>query len=211
MINNIYINTLNKIFIALLLVSSGIVLSGKTQEPLIDSSPVILPGYSYDLPVTYITAGQIQEQKEQMILNDDLDVPMAMVKMGGGSDVYQIGVSLVTRPAGQANTNYAVHDDVSEVYYVVEGRGQIRVEGTITDWERRPVSVWNGPGSRGTIASGSRDITIEKGDVLIIPAGTPHKWVLSEELTSYVVVRGDPEAVTPLINFDPTQFVAPEL
>ncbi|MDG2316781.1 MAG: cupin domain-containing protein [Gammaproteobacteria bacterium] len=184
---------------------------GYTQESSVDPSPVVLPGHRYDLPATLITASEIEEQKQQMLINEDLDVPMAMVKMGGGSDIYQVGVSLVTRQKGQANTNYAVHDDVSEVYYVVEGKGRISVGGTIEDWERRPISVWNGPGSRGTISNGAIDMTIEKGDVLIIPAGTPHKWILSEELTSYVVVRGDPDAVTPLIDFDPTQFVAPEL
>lgn len=184
---------------------------GYTQESSVDPSPVVLPGHRYDLPATLITASEIEEQKQQMLINEDLDVPMAMVKMGGGSDIYQVGVSLVTRQKGQANTNYAVHDDVSEVYYVVEGKGRISVGGTIEDWERRPISVWNGPGSRGTISNGAIDMTIEKGDVLIIPAGTPHKWILSEELTSYVVVRGDPDAVTPLIDFDPTQFVAPKL
>ena len=184
---------------------------GYTQEPAADPSPVALPGHRYDLPATLITANQIEEQKHQMLINEDLDVPMAMVKMGGGSNIYQVGVSLVTRQQGQANANYAVHDDVSEVYYVVEGKGRISVGGTIDDWERRPTSVWNGLGSRGATSSGAIDMTIEKGDVLIIPAGTPHKWILSEELTSYVVVRGDPDAVTPLIDFDPTQFVAPAL
>jgi mannose-6-phosphate isomerase-like protein (cupin superfamily) len=207
---NIY-KYLNYFFNISLAIGLSVVIVGYAQEPAVDSSPVVLPGHRYDLPATLIKANEIEEQKQQMLINEDLDVPMVMVKMGGGSDVYQVGVSLVTRQKGQANTNYAVHDDVSEVYYVVEGKGRISVGGTIDDWERRPISVWNGLGSRGTTASGATDMTIEKGDVLIIPAGTPHKWILSEELTSYVVVRGDPDAVTPLIDFDPTQFVAPEL
>ena len=207
---NIY-KYLHYFFNISLSIGLSVVIVGYAQEPAVDSSPVVLPGHRYDLPATLIKANEIEEQKQQMLINEDLDVPMVMVKMGGGSDVYQVGVSLVTRQKGQANTNYAVHDDVSEVYYVVEGKGRISVGGTIDDWERRPISVWNGLGSRGTTASGATDMTIEKGDVLIIPAGTPHKWLLSEELTSYVVVRGDPDAVTPLIDFDPTQFVAPEL
>lgn len=209
--NTIIYRCLYYFFNVSLTVGLGITTVGYTQESSVDPSPVVLPGHRYDLPATLITASEIEEQKQQMLINEDLDVPMAMVKMGGGSDIYQVGVSLVTRQKGQANTNYAVHDDVSEVYYVVEGKGRISVGGTIEDWERRPISVWNGPGSRGTISNGAIDMTIEKGDVLIIPAGTPHKWILSEELTSYVVVRGDPDAVTPLIDFDPTQFVAPEL
>ena len=209
--NTIIYNHLQNLINAFLIIGLSITIVGYAQESIVDPSPVVLPGHRYDLPATLITASEIEEQKQQMLINEDLDVPMAMVKMGGGSDIYQVGVSLVTRQKGQANTNYAVHDDVSEVYYVVEGKGRISVGGTIEDWERRPLSVWNGPGSRGTISNGAIDMTIEKGDVLIIPAGTPHKWILSEELTSYVVVRGDPDAVTPLIDFDPTEFVAPEL
>ena len=209
--NTIIYNHLQNLINAFLIIGLSITIVGYAQESIVDPSPVVLPGHRYDLPATLITASEIEEQKQQMLINEDLDVPMAMVKMGGGSDIYQVGGSLVTRQKGQANTNYAVHDDVSEVYYVVEGKGRISVGGTIEDWERRPISVWNGPGSRGTISNGAIDMTIEKGDVLIIPAGTPHKWILSEELTSYVVVRGDPDAVTPLIDFDPTEFVAPEL
>ena len=209
--NTIIYNHLQNLINASLIIGLSITIVGYAQESIVDPSPVVLPGHRYDLPATLITASEIEEQKQQMLINEDLDVPMAMVKMGGGSDIYQVGVSLVTRQKGQANTNYAVHDDVSEVYYVVEGKGRISVGGTIEDWERRPISVWNGPGSRGTISNGAIDMIIEKGDVLIIPAGTPHKWILSEELTSYIVVRGDPDAVTPLIDFDPTEFVAPEL
>ena len=209
--NTIIYNHLQNLINAFLIIGLSITIVGYAQESIVDPSPVVLPGHRYDLPATLITASEIEEQKQQMLINEDLDVPMAMVKMGGGSDIYQVGVSLVTRQKGQANTNYAVHDDVSEVYYVVEGKGRISVGGTIEDWERRPISVSSGPGSRGTISNGAIDMTIEKGDVLIIPAGTPHKWILSEELTSYVGVRGDPDAVTPLIDFDPTEFVAPEL
>ena len=209
--NTIIYNHLQNLINASLIIGLSITIVGYAQESIVDPSPVVLPGHRYDLPATLITASEIEEQKQQMLINEDLDVPMAMVKMGGSSDIYQVGVSLVTRQKGQANTNYAVHDDVSEVYYVVEGKGRISVGGTIEDWERRPISVWNGPGSRGTISNGAIDMIIEKGDVLIIPAGTPHKWILSEELTSYVVVRADPDAVTPLIDFDPTEFVAPEL
>jgi len=50
-------------------------------------------------------------------------VPMNMVKLGGGGDRRQVGISVVTRAKGQSNPFYAVHDDVAEVYYVMEGRG----------------------------------------------------------------------------------------
>jgi quercetin dioxygenase-like cupin family protein len=70
------------------------------------------------------------------------------------------------------------------------------------------VSAGNGRGSGGTTAVGARDITITKGDVLIIPAGTPHKWENADEFTSYVVVRIDPDGVAPLMELGAAKFTS---
>ena len=164
-----------------------------------DPSPVTLPGHRYDLPATLITAAQIEAHKKSMIAAKDDDVPMNMVKAGGGSDTHQVGISVVYRNKGQKNPNYAVHDDVAEVYYVLEGKGYMKLGGEITDWKRRPISPGNGRGSGGTTAVGAKDITIAKGDVLVIPAGTPHKWENADEFTSYIVVRLDPDGIAPLL------------
>ncbi len=129
-----------------------------------------------------------------------------MVKAGGDGESHQVGVSVVNRYKGQKNPTYVVHDDVAEVYYVVEGKGHMSIGGKITDWERRPVSAGNGRGSAGTTAVGAQDFTIQKGDVLIIPAGTPHKWVDADEFTSYVVVRIDPDGVAPLMALGTAKF-----
>ena len=44
-------------------------------------------------------------------------------------------------------------------------------------------------------------------DVLIIPAGTPHKWESADTFTSYVVVRIDPDGVAPLMALGTAKFV----
>ena len=172
-----------------------------------DPSPVVLPGHRYDLPATLITAAQIQTHKKNMVAGKLTDIPMNMVKAGGGNDKHQIGISVVTRYKDQKNLNYAVHDDVAEVYYIIEGKGHMKIGGKITDWKRRPISAGNGQGSAGTTAVGAQDFTIAKGDVLIIPAGTPHKWESSEKFTSYVVVRMDPDGVAPLMALGTAKFV----
>src|SRR5215510_7139670 len=194
-------------YCAVAIVTIGIATSlGAQQQASPDPSPVVLPGHHYDLPATLITAAQIEAHKKKMVAAKEDDVPMNMVKAGGGSDKHQVGVSVVNRNKGQKNPNYAVHDDVAEVYYVVEGKGRMKLGGKISDWKRRPVSAGNGRGSAGTTAVGSKDVTIAKGDVLIIPAGTPHKWEDAEEFTSYVVVRVDPDGVAPLMELGMAKF-----
>ncbi len=202
--------TLGLTQVTMLALGSSAFSAAQAQERPIDPSPLVLPGHRYDLPATLIRAEQIEEHKQDMVAAELTDVPMNMVEMGGGSADYQVGVSLVVRYEGQENPNYAVHDDVAEVYYVVEGRGRMKVGGAITDWTRRPYSRGNGQGSRGTTAVGSEDISIKKGDMLIIPAGTPHKWDMAEEFTAYVVVRLDPEGVAPLMELGTAEFGTPE-
>jgi mannose-6-phosphate isomerase-like protein (cupin superfamily) len=181
-------------------------MAAQRQQPANDPSPVMLPAHHYDLPATLITAAQIEAHKKKMIAAKEDDVPMNIVKAGGGSNTHQVGVSVVNRNKGQKNPNYAVHDDVAEVYYVIEGKGHMKLGGRIQDWKRRPVSAGNGRGSAGTTAIGANDVTNAKGDVLIIPAGTPHKWEDAEEFTSYVVVRVDPDGVAPLMELGTAKF-----
>jgi len=186
----------------------GVVIGTQAQSASAPS-PLRLPGHRYDLPATKISAAQIEAHKQSMLAVKETDVAMTMVKMGGESDRGQIGVSVVLRPKDQDNRYYAVHDDVAEVYYVIAGKGRMKVGGTITDWERRPVSIENGQGSRGTTSVGAKDVPLAKGDMLIIPAGTPHKWESSDEFTYYVVVRADPKGVAPLLELGKAQFIRP--
>jgi mannose-6-phosphate isomerase-like protein (cupin superfamily) len=173
----------------------------QTQQQPIPNQPLQLPNHRYDLPATLLTAAQLEAHKAKMLADKIDDVPMNMVKAGGGSDKHQVGISIVTRAKGQSNPNFAVHDDVAEVYHVLEGRGRMLLGGKIVDWQRRPTSAGNGLGSAGTKSEGSREIQIAKGDVLIIPAGTPHRWLMADEFTAYTVVRIDPDGVAPLLTF----------
>ncbi len=194
--------------IVMMLPAAGARVSTQAQPRPADTTPVFMPDHHYDLPATLITADQIEAHKKKMLEVKRDDIPMNMVKMGGAGDKKQVGISIVYRVKGQSNPNYAVHDDVAEVYYVLEGLGRMKLGGHLTDAKRRPVSAGNGRGSSGTMSQGAKDITIKKGDVLIIPAGTPHQWVMADEFTAYVVVRIDPDGVAPLMELGTAQFKA---
>ena len=142
-------------------------------QPQIPGEPLRLPNHRYDLPATLVTAAQLEAHKARMLADQDEDVPVNMVKAGGGSDRHQVGISLVYRLKGQSNPNFAVHDDVAEVYHVLEGKGTMLLGGTIVDWQRRPTSAGNGMGSGGTKSEGAREIQIARGDVLIFPCEPP--------------------------------------
>jgi mannose-6-phosphate isomerase-like protein (cupin superfamily) len=175
-------------------------------EPAVDNSPVMLPDHHYDLPGVLITTADQQAHLKKMLDAKLEDIPMNMIRAGGEGDKHQFGISIVYREKGPRPPSYAVHDDVAEVYFVIQGRGHMKIGGKIVDWKRRAVSAGNGRGSAGTKGEGGQDFTIAKGDVLIIPAGTPHMWVSSDELTAYIVVRVDPEGVAPLLELGKTEY-----
>lgn len=164
-----------------------------------ENVPLYLSDHHYDLPATLITAAQIQAHKTKMLADKTPDVPMNMVKMGGAGDKHQAGISIVYRVKGEGQPSYAVHDDVAEVYHVLEGNGTMLLGGKLKDAKRRPTSPGNGMGISGTESEGAKEIRIAKGDVLIIPAGTPHRFLMADEFTSYTVVRIDFDGVTPLL------------
>ena len=109
---------------------------------------------------------------------------------------HRVGVSLVSRYRGFTNGG-AAHDKVSEVYYVIDGVMQLG--GKLRDAFRRPTSGGNGPGLSGSGIDGGQKIHLGPGDMLIIPAGTPHRWEVVNERMVYTVTRIDPEIVTPLL------------
>lgn len=152
-----------------------------------------LPGINYNLPSVVVTAEDIATLKAKMLANKTLDVPMRMVDAGG----HNVGVSLVYRLKGDGNAP-VIHDKVSEVYQIIEGSGTLTTGGKIVDAKRRGESGGNGPGLAGTAMAGGVDRKVKTGDVIIIPAGTPHKWSSVEEFMLYTVVRVDPGRIVPL-------------
>jgi quercetin dioxygenase-like cupin family protein len=56
----------------------------------------------------------------------------------------------------------------------------------------------NGPGTSGASIEGGVSRRISKGDMVIIPANTPHWLSEIQETTTYTVVRVDPSRVVTL-------------
>ena len=153
------------------------------------------------LPATDVLAEAIRATLQEQTATGRavVDTPIRTVDAGG----HHVGIGLVRR-TGPAQGGSAAHDKVTEVYYIMEGSGTLVTGGSLVNPERRQtanatVQGINGPGVSGTqIANGvSRRIT--KGDMVIIPAGTPHWWssVDTPEIY-YIVVRVDPDRVVAL-------------
>ena len=161
-------------------------------------SQLYMPNANYELPGVKVSAEFIQATANRTAIENRDDIPIRMVDAGGAEGGHQVGVSLVSRYRGFTNGG-AAHDKVSEVYYVIEGDGVMQLGGQLRDAFRRPTSGGNGPGMSGSGIDGGQKIHLGPGDMLIIPAGTPHRWEVVNERMVYTVTRIDPEIVTPLL------------
>jgi mannose-6-phosphate isomerase-like protein (cupin superfamily) len=104
------------------------------------------------------------------------------------------------RPAADS---VAEHDLVSEVYYVIEGSATLVLGPVIVNRQRRPATLqtvreFNGPGNNGSEIRNGVAYDLKAGDVVVIPAGTGHWFTKIEDHIDYVMVRIDPDKVTPL-------------
>lgn len=77
-----------------------------------------------------------------------------------------------------------VHDTETDVFYVMEGSATFVTGGTVVD------AKTTSPGQiRGTGITGGTTHMLTKGDVIVIPKGTPHWFKEVPEVVVYFVVK----------------------
>lgn len=104
-----------------------------------------------------------------------------------------------------AADSVAEHDLVSEVYHVISGSATLVLGPDIVNRQRRPATLrtvreFNGPGNNGSGIRNGVAYEIKAGDVVVIPAGTGHQFTQIDDHINYLMIRIDPDKVTPLKN-----------
>ena len=126
-------------------------------------------------------------------------LPNIRVVDAGG---HHVGVGVLYRAEGETQ-NTAVHFKVSEVYHVMKGSGILVTGGTVVNSKTRAadsieVTREDGPGITGTAIQGGVNHELKEGDVIVIPAGTPHWFSKINGSISYLVIRIDPSQLIAL-------------
>jgi len=115
-----------------------------------------------------------------------------------------VDVGVVYRNATQAEGSaVAEHDLVSEVYYVLEGSATLVTGSDIIGLKPRPadypsVRLLNGPGGNGSGIHNGATYQLKAGDATIIPAGVGHWFTKVDDHIRYLMIRIDPDKVTPI-------------
>ena len=154
------------------------------------------PGY-------YIPLAELQSYTKKAVAENLIDQQVRDIDIGKS----HIGIGMVHRgklPAPSANS-VAEHDQVSEVYHIIEGTATLVLGPDITNRQRRPATLltvreFNGPGNNGVEIRNGVTYNLKPGDVVVIPAGTGHWFTKIDDHIDYLMVRIDPDKVTPLKN-----------
>jgi mannose-6-phosphate isomerase-like protein (cupin superfamily) len=120
-----------------------------------------------------------------------------------GKSHVDVGVVYRGKLTDAAKSPVAEHDLVSEVYHVIDGEATLVTGPDIEGLERRPaannnVRNLNGPGSNGTSIRNGATYHLKAGDVIVIPAGVGHWFTKIDDHIRYLMIRVDPDKVTPL-------------
>src|SRR5262249_18976005 len=151
-------------------------------------------------PGTYIPGDEINAYVRKAIAERRVDQQVRDVDIGKAN----IGIGIVHRAelAAPAPNSVAEHDLVSEVYHVIDGAGTLVLGPDILEMKRRPataetVRLFNGPGNNGSSIRDGKSYDLKPGDVVVIPAGTGHWFTRIDDHITYLMVRIDPDKVTP--------------
>jgi mannose-6-phosphate isomerase-like protein (cupin superfamily) len=175
-------------------VAAALVAQAKINPTDPQPTCAMCPGY-------YIPASELEAYTKKAIAQKLTDQQVRAVEIGKA----HIGIGRVHRGRLEkpAPDSVAEHDQVSEVYYITEGSATLVLGPDITNRQRRPATLqtvreFNGPGNNGSEIRGGVAYDLKAGDMVVIPAGTGHWFTKIDDHIDYVMVRIDPDKVTPL-------------
>ena len=126
------------------------------------------------------------------------DLPVRVVDVGG----YHVGVYVVNRPKGVANSAIYHETKVTEVYHILKGSGTLVTGGKIVNGNKsgpdaQVTTELNGPSCSGTaIGADIVKKAVKTGDIIIIPAGVPHGWTDITDHVDYLSFRPSQRVLT---------------
>lgn len=165
---------------------------------------------------TYITEEQWQTVNElpgvdrQIISRDigKLNLSVGIIHRGAVERGSGRATPNPARPCGVSSTNRnsgargILHYHQTEAYYIASGSGTLVTGGEIMRGDESApgsnvTTTLNGPSCSGMIVGDWVAKHVKEGDIIIIPAGTPHGWLEVPVHVDYLSVRPDPDRVLP--------------
>src|SRR4029453_2396165 len=122
------------------------------------------------VPATHISKTEHEAVLKESIAKGTVDQPIKASDVLGG----RASVAMLHRE--KAETSALIHDRVTETYYILHGSGTIVTGGTLGDPKPTDLTRLNAGMSQTGARQGGDGRRVGPGDIIIVPAGTPHSF-----------------------------------
>ena len=82
------------------------------------------------------------------------------------------------------NEPIEVHDGSDDIYYVLDGTATLLLGGSLVDANEISPGEW-----RAKTSTGGQRVTINKGDLIVVPRGTPHQRTATGKTFSMILIK----------------------
>lgn len=140
------------------------------------------------LPAVVISKEDHETVLKKQIADKVVDQPIKASDVLGG----KASVAMLHRVKPEASA--LIHDYVTETYYIVSGSGTIVTGGSLGGAKPTDLTRVNAGMSQTGTRIGGDARKVKPGDIIMIPAGTPHSFSELDGPISYLVYRFEPAA-----------------
>lgn len=82
------------------------------------------------------------------------------------------------------NDLFEVHDTSDDIYYVLDGTATLMLGGSLVEPNQISPGEW-----RSKSANGAQKIEVRKGDLVVVPRGTPHQRTVTGKGFSMILIK----------------------
>ena len=138
------------------------------------------------VPATFISKEDHEAVLKKQIADKVVDQPIKASDVLGG----KASVAMLHRV--KPETSALIHDYVTETYYIMSGTGTFVTGGSLGDAKETDLTKYNAGISHTGTRIGGEARRVKPGDIIIVPAGTPHSFSELDGPISYLVYRFEP-------------------
>jgi mannose-6-phosphate isomerase-like protein (cupin superfamily) len=135
-------------------------------------------------PATFIGSAEIESTLRESIANNTLDKRVALAP--GPRGIVRVGIVHRSKQEPRA----LMHEELTEIYHIIEGSGTLVTGGPMTDCAPVADPPNLGP-TRSYYCTMTAGVSqkVKPKDMVIVPAGTPHKFSQLDGPISYAIYR----------------------
>jgi mannose-6-phosphate isomerase-like protein (cupin superfamily) len=146
---------------------------------------LVATAFSQGKQPTAAERGWVVKSKQEIA-----DINKALEKQEGNKNqdiVAAAGVQMrvaVFHDEKRENDLNEVHDGSDDIYYVLNGEATLVLGGSLVEPNEVSPGEW-----RAKTATGGQKVTIKKGDLVMVPRGTPHQRTVTGKGFSMILIK----------------------